>query len=167
MLCVAHGFIFGKKSIFTFFLFCRRAEAPAPAVVKYEQFEEGLRSQQLLKSEPQLASSFTEYKTEREEEEEEEEEEDRERTEKEEEERERSEENEEQTGQKEQDSGLRIKTELLGADYAQIPSVCSPPPPPVASPHSGDGITENDTQLNIKSEQLQAPGQTDFTKEVF
>jgi hypothetical protein len=46
-------------------------------VVKYEQFEEGLRSQQLLKSEPQLASSFTEYKTEREEEEEEREEEKR------------------------------------------------------------------------------------------
>ncbi len=140
-------------------MFCRRAEAPGPAVVKYEQFEEGLRSQQLLKSEPQLASSFTEYKTEREEEEE-----DREREEEKEEERER----EEQIALKEQDSGLRIKTELLGADYAQISSVCSPPPsPPVASPHSGDGITENGSQLNIKSEQLQAPGQTDFTKEVF
>ncbi len=132
-------------------------------MVKYEQFEEGLRSQQLLKSEPQLASSFTEYKTEREEEEEEEEEEGREEKE----ERERTEENEEQTGQKEQESGLRIKTELIGADYAQIPSVCSLPPPPVASPQSGDGITENDSQLNIKSEQLQAPGQTDFTIKVF
>jgi hypothetical protein len=132
-------------------------------VVKYEQFEEGLRSQQLLKSEPQLASSFTEYKTEREEEEEETEKEEREK------ERERMEEKEEeQIEQKEQDSGLRIKTELLGVDYAQIPSVCSPPPPPpVASPHSGDKITENDTQLNIKSEQLQAPGQTDLTIEVF
>jgi hypothetical protein len=145
-------------------LLCRRAEAPpAPAVVKYEQFEEGLRSQQLLKTEPQLASSFTEYKTEREEEEEEEEGEERER----EEERERMEEREEeQIAQKEQDSGLRIKTELLGPDYAQIPSVCSPPPP-VTSPHSGGGITENDTQLNIKSEQLQAPGQTDLTIDVF
>jgi hypothetical protein len=142
-------------------LFCRRAEAPAPAVVKYEQFEEGLRSQQLLKTEPQLASSFTEYKTERDEEEEE----DREREEKEE---ERTEEREEeQIAQKEQESGLMIKTELLGADYAQIPSVCSPPPPPVASPQSGDGITENDSQLNIKSEQLPAPGQTDFAIEVF
>jgi hypothetical protein len=128
-------------------------------VVKYEQFEEGLRSQQLLKSEPQLASSFTEYKTEREEEEEEEERET--------EERERTVDIEEQIALKEQDSGLRIKTELLGADYAQIPSVCSPPPPPVASPHSDDGITENDSQLNIKSEQLQAPGQTDFTIEAF
>jgi hypothetical protein len=153
---------FFKTFLSQFVLLCRRAEAAAPAVVKYEQFEEGLRSQQLLKSEPQLASSFTEYKTERDEEEEE----DRER----EEERERMEDKEEeQTGQEEQDSGLRIKTELLGADYAQIPSVCSPPPPPppVASPQSGDGITENDTQLNIKSEQLQAPGQTDFTIEVF
>jgi hypothetical protein len=145
-------------------LFCRRAEAPAPAVVKYEQFEEGLRSQQLLKSEPQLASSFTEYKTERDEEEEE----DREREEEKEKEkeRERTEDIEEQIAQKAQESGLRIKTELLGADYAQIPSVCSPPPP-VASPQSGVGITENDTQLNIKSEQLQAPGQTDLTIEVF
>jgi hypothetical protein len=133
-------------------------------VVKYEQFEEGLRSQQLLKSEPQLASSFTEYKTEREEEEEE----DREREKEKEKERERMEEREEeQIAQKEQESGLRIKTELLGADYPQIPSVCSPPPPPVASPHSGDGVTENDSQLNIKSEQLQAPGQTDFPIEVF
>ncbi len=133
-------------------------------MVKYEQFEEGLRSQQLLKSEPQLASSFTEYKTEREEEEEEEREREKE---------EREKEKEEQIAQKEQ-SGLRIKTELLGADYPQIPSVCSPPPPPVASPQSGDGVTvktavelQDDFQLNIKSEQLQAPGETDFAIEIF
>ncbi len=134
-------------------------------MVKYEQFEEGLRSQQLLKSEPQLASSFTEYKTEREEEEDREREEEKEK---------KRNVDEEQTGQKEQDSGLRIKTELLGVDYAQIPSVCSPPPP-VTSPHSGDEVTvktaaavsENDGQLNIKSEQLQAPGEIDFTVKIF